>query len=399
MQSGTWNREAGPDFRDSAIRINGGDPVTGCIEIDLTDRSWESHGHSTNPAFDNTVLHVFVDRGERTFFTRTLSHRNVPQVRIDLSSLSETFSLNIPLARSGRCSAPLHGLSDERLHAVLHGAAQFRLRKKAARLRGTIDRHGRDEALFQEVATALGYKENKLPFTLLAQRHPLKFLRQNTPEAEALLFGFAGFLEKPDLSEYETSTRGYVRGLWDRWWPHRDEMQRLVLPRKIWRISGTRPLNHPHRRLAALALIACHWPKVKRATDARSTKGLSKIFGALEHPFWNCHYTLQSEAAARPMALLGDARISDILANVFFPFWSLQAESVWAEYLKQTATLSNRRVETAATRLFGSDPRRRQFLKTIAHQQGLLQIYEDFCLEENSDCALCPFPEQMALWT
>jgi len=261
-----------------------------------------------------------------------------------------------------------------------------------------MDRHGRDEALFQESAAALGYKENKLPFTLLAQRLSLKFLRQNISDAEALLFGFAGFLQAPDLSEYESSTRGYVRGLWDRWWPYRDEMQRLVLPRKTWRISGTRPLNHPHRRLAALALIACHWPKLKRAAEARSAKGLGRIFGALEHPFWNSHYTLKSEPSARQMALLGEARISDILANVFFPFWSLQPESVWPEYLKQTATLSNRRVETAATRLFGSDPRRRHFLKTIAHQQGLLQIYEDFCLEDNSDCARCPFPEQMAKW-
>src|SRR6266542_275269 len=50
------------------------------------------------------------------------------------------------------------------------------------------------------------------------------------------------------------------------------------------------------------------------------------------------------------------------------------------------------------TRLFGNDPRRQQFLKTVAHQQGLLQIYEDFCMQDNSDCAQCPFPEQMRKW-
>src|SRR2546430_9585351 len=27
VQFGTWNREAGPDFRDAAIRINGGNPI------------------------------------------------------------------------------------------------------------------------------------------------------------------------------------------------------------------------------------------------------------------------------------------------------------------------------------------------------------------------------------
>src|SRR5260370_13993038 len=50
VQFGTWNREAGPDFSDAAISINGSEPMRGCIEIDLADRHWETHGHTTNPA-------------------------------------------------------------------------------------------------------------------------------------------------------------------------------------------------------------------------------------------------------------------------------------------------------------------------------------------------------------
>ena len=61
VQFGTWNREAGPDFSDAAIRVNGGEFRGGSIEFDLTDQNWEAHGHATNPAFDGTVLHVFVD--------------------------------------------------------------------------------------------------------------------------------------------------------------------------------------------------------------------------------------------------------------------------------------------------------------------------------------------------
>ena len=80
---------------------------------------------------------------------------------------------------------------------MLDAAAQFRLRQKANRIRNKIDVHGRDETLFQEIATALGYKENKLPFTLLTQRLPLRLLRENVEDCEALLFGAAGFLERP----------------------------------------------------------------------------------------------------------------------------------------------------------------------------------------------------------
>src|SRR5947199_6728263 len=406
IQFGTCNRETGPDFRDAAIRINGGEPIPGSVEIDLLDRSWETHGHATNPAFEATVLHVFVERSDRDFFTRTESNRSVPQVCIDLATLPEAFNANVPLARPGRCQAPLKHLAQERVCSVLGGAAQFRLRQKANRIRNKIDAHGRDETLFQEIASALGYKENKLPFTLLAQRLPLQFLRENVRNCEALLFGAAGFLETSDLDTYKKSAREYVRQLWDRWWPHRDELQRLMLPAKVWRLSSTRPLNHPQRRLAALAILARDWSRLQRASGKSSVAAASGFFEALEHPFWNFHYTLTAAASPKKMALIGESRVADILANVLFPFWlahDLQASTapnthIWEEYAKLPAQLSNRRLETAATRLFGDDSRRQEFLKTVANQQGLLQIYEDFCLQDNSDCAQCPFPEQMAKW-
>lgn len=407
VQFGIWNREAGPDFRDAAIRINGGEPpVHGCVEIDLLDRSWESHGHATNPAFETTALHVFVERSDRAFFTRTISNRNVRQVCIDPTSLPEAFSTNIPLARPGRCQAPLKNLAGERVRSVLDAAAQFRLRQKASRIRNKIDVHGRDETLFQEIATALGYKENKLPFTLLTQRLPLRLLRENMGHCEPLLFGAAGFLEASDLDIYKKSTRQYVRQLWDGWWPHRHDLQRLILPANAWHLSGTRPLNHPQRRLAALAVLVREWPRLQRASGKSSVAVANDFFQALQHPFWNLHFTLTSEASPKQMALIGKSRAADILANVLFPFWAAHemkasaspSKQLWTEYAKLPAQLSNRRVETAATRLFADDPRRKEFVRTIAHQQALLQIYEDFCMQDNSDCAQCPFPEQMTKW-
>jgi hypothetical protein len=398
IQFGTWNREAGPDFKDAAVRVNGEEPRCGCIEIDLIDRNWETHGHSTNPAFDQTVLHVFVDKSDREFFTRTQSNRNVPQVRIDPATLPEAFSANIPLARPGRCQAPLKNLPEEQIRGVLDAAAQFRLEKKAARVRQKIENQGRDEALFQEIAAALGYKENKLPFTLIAQRVSLKLLRDETDDAEAILFGLAGFLETPDLAVYKKSSRNYVRELWDRWWPHRDAMRRLILSAKIWKVSSTRPTNHPQRRLAALAILAREWSGFRRSVTKHASKTIENFFDKLDHPFWRVRYTLTSDPAPEPFALIGKSRAAEILANVIFPLWRAEDRDVWAEYAKLSARLGNRRLETAAARLFGDDPRRRHFTKTIAHQQALLQIYEDFCLQDNSDCAHCPFPEQMKNW-
>src|SRR5260370_35135024 len=120
------------------MRINRGEPIYGCVEVDLLDFSWETHGHATNPAFEATVLHVFVERSDRAFFTRTQSNRNVPQVCIDPTTLPEAFNANVPLARPGRCQAPLKDLPEERVGAVLDPAPKFRLLQHANRDRNHI---------------------------------------------------------------------------------------------------------------------------------------------------------------------------------------------------------------------------------------------------------------------
>src|SRR5437016_4212895 len=87
VQFGTWNRESGPDFRDAVIRVANAEPIRGSIEIEILDRSWETHGHNANAAFEDTILHVFVDKSERQFFTRTASNHNVMQIQIDPAKL------------------------------------------------------------------------------------------------------------------------------------------------------------------------------------------------------------------------------------------------------------------------------------------------------------------------
>jgi hypothetical protein len=397
VQFGFWNREAGPDFQDAVVRLANGEITRGAIEIDLLDRNWENHGHATNAAFDNTVLHLFVERSSAEFFTRTSSHRLVPQVQLDLAAIDTTGS-EIALAHAGRCVAPLRSLEAERVRSVLDAAAQFRLQRKAERLRHRIEAHGRDGALYQAIADSLGFKQNRLPFTLLAQRLPLVLLRRNGDDAEALLFGVAGFLDAPNMVELRQSTRTYLRSLWDKWWKYRDQLGRLALAAKLWKMSGTRPLNHPHRRVGALATLVPHWKKFTSLAHASTSAEMEKFLTGLEHEFWSVHYTLASERASAPLALVGDSRVVEILANVIYPLALVDERDVWNDYRKLRARLSNQSVRIAAARLFADDPRQQEFLRSVAGQQGLLQIYEDFCLRDASDCAQCPFPEQVRNW-
>jgi hypothetical protein len=395
VQFGIWNREAGPDFADAAISLKDGQVLRGCIEIDLDARDWERHGHATNPDYESVVLHLFTRPATAEVFTRTMQHRLVPQVLLDLTQLTGDLAPSLPEARLGRCSGPLRELPDEKAREVLLGAAQFRLRRKAGMLARLAELHGPDEALFQALAATLGYKNNKLPFTLLSQRLPLRLLRK--AEADALLFGVSGFLPH-DLAAFESSTRAYLRGLWEKWWPRRTEFERLKIDPAQWRMSGQRPANHPQRRLAALAQMVRLWPKIRALADRAEAGEIHDFFARLKDEYWDFHYTVTSKTTARRMALVGDSRVTEMLANVFLPLAIARDEARWADFKKLRAPLANQRVEVAALRLFGEGARKKEFLKSVALQQGLLQIYEDFCLRDASDCARCPFPRQLAQW-
>jgi hypothetical protein len=396
VQFGVWNREAGPDFAEAAVSIAGGEPQRGAIELDPDVRDWERHEHASNPHYESVVLHVFTRASGEVFFTRTARHRNVPQVLLDPAALGTAAATPQPDARLGRCSGPLRHLPEEKVREVLLGAAQFRLRRKSAALARLTELHGPDEALFQSLAATLGYKSNKLPFTLLAQRLPLKLLRKN--RADALLFGVSGFLPATDLSQFDSPTRLYLRGLWEDWWPCRTEFERLTLTPDLWKLGGQRPANHPQRRLAALAQLVKHWPKVRALAKRCEPRDLQKFFAGLTDEYWDQYYTVSSKTSARRMALVGESRVTEMLANVFFPLTLTTDEKRWIGFKNLPASLSNRRVEIAALRLFGPGDLGRTLLRNVAMQQGLLQIYEDFCTRDATDCQRCLFPQQLAKW-
>ena len=398
VQFGVWNREAGPDFCDAAVSIGGKLPVRGCIELDPDARDWERHGHAANPAYENVVLHLFWKVGKPEFFTRTLGGKSVPQVRLDLARIDRANVNPVPYAKPGRCCAPLAAMAEPKAENLLTAAAHYRLGKKAHRLRQSADIHGESTALFQGVAEALGYNSNKLPFLLLAQRLPLKSLRKRRAAIEASLFGVSGFLTATDLGACLDPVRDYLRIVWENWWPLRGEMANLVLPPRLWKCGGVRPMNHPHRRVGALAELARRWPGALRALASADPPSIRRFFTGLSHPYWDRHYTLTGRISPRPMALVGEERVAGILVNVALP-WALGGKFSSFEKLQALpAPDYNLAVKTAALRLFAREARLVPLLKTAVAQQGLLQIYDDFCSQDLSDCIRCKLPEQLRQW-
>jgi hypothetical protein len=401
VQFGEWNRGAGPDFIRCAVEIDGVRQA-GPIELDIRPADWEAHGHATNPAFREVVLHV-VFRGEGPeSFARTCEHRHVPRVVVPAERIAEALELprrEVAVAHPGRCSTPLAGHPAPRLHDLLGEAARRRAERKAARFQRTAAVQGRDGALFQVVAEVLGYRANRLPMRLLAQRIPLAALREVA--AEPVLLGAAGFLDPELVERAPAGTRRHLTALWNDWWKLRGRFGSGPERELPWALAGQRPANHPHRRVAALAVLAAHWAGFRRHALARpfSPRAVVRFLAGLDHPFWSCHHTLASQPAARPLALIGRDRALELLANQLVPLALLEDPAFeWADYLALRAPAPNDRVRRAALRLFGARDDLAVLLRPLAHHQALLEIYQDFCLDDLSECVECVFPEQLRLW-
>ncbi len=398
ISPGEWNHGAGPDFINATIEVDG-ERHHGPIELDLDSRNWERHGHNQSTAFNDLILHIVINDTGPTFFTRTSDHRDIPRIILSPAEVSTALDrprLTQALARPGRCFRPLADMAIADITSLLRESVKYRAQLKAARFKGGVELHGFSQALWEALADALGYSANRHPMRLLAQRLPIKKLLQHNPEdLDAIIFGTAGFLSPNLHKTAPDDSREWLEVLWTRWWKHRSSYEFSTPRTPPWSTQATRPGNHPQRRLAALAAAARQWPSLsKSARQTPPFENLSKSLAALSEPFWNHHHTLLSARTERPIKLIGKPRLEEFLINTLYPLHS----ETWAEFQKIRAGSPNQKVKRSCERLFGSLASAKPYLRFAWQQQALLQVYQDFCLEDLSNCTNCSFPEQLAQW-
>ncbi|HLP78928.1 MAG TPA: DUF2851 family protein, partial [Candidatus Paceibacterota bacterium] len=298
-------------------------------------------------------------------------------------------------------------LPDDKLLELLRAAGQVRFRGKAAQLQARARQVGWEQALWEGIFRALGYKHNSWPMLCLAEQRDRWQNGRGTPaELQARLLGLSGLLPD-DLTRAQRAADGYLRGVWDQWWRERDELADCILPRTLWRFHGQRPANHPQRRLA----LAAHWlasgglpEKLERwcATDLSDEHLAASLLGTLQiapDDFWSWHWTIRSPRLAKPQPLLGAARVTDLAVNVILPWLWVRALEGKNQKLQGAiqhrfgvwpAAEDNSVLKLGRQRLLGNA---RHPLRTAAEQQGLIQITRDFCDHSNAVCNECRFPE------
>jgi len=427
---GTWNLEPGPDFLDAMLRIGPERRRTkGDVEIHVRPGDWLQHGHRDNPRYARVVAHV-------TYFAGSLPQDTLPRGAVEIAMLEplradpyfcfESIDVTAyPFARRIRqtpCGLRLNNAAPPEIGALLEAAGRERLRIKAERIRNRLAREGQEQLLYEEVLGALGYRHNTQTCRRLARRIPVQALRQTcrgcADTAYALLLGMAGLLPCGPAPDWDNTTKGFVRRLWDLWWRHRAKWESKALPPDAWRLHALRPQNHPRRRLAAAAalfgtadalaprlLAAAAEPALKqrnalrRLLDETPSVAAPAADGPRPRPpestrYWRHRLRFSGPPHKRPVALIGTARAGAILTNVVIPFLAAtRAVDIRSDPALQVlpAESGNRFTRHTASLLLGPDHNPSVY-RTGLRQQGLLQIFHDFCLTDRSRCRNCRLP-------
>ena len=439
LSPGWWNLEAGPDFRNAAIRIGSGPAVKGDVEVHLHASLWAGHGHHTDPAYNRVVLHVTLWRDTPDDTVTTAAARPVPQLTLEpylTSPVAELADAVDPAeypeaseASAGRCQRALADgkVTIEWLAHFLDHAGDQRIADKARKLAKRFAAVDDGQVLYEAIAEALGYKRNKAPAVELARRLPFAALRERVadrPEdaspsfaVEGLLFGLAGLLPPEDELLFDEAERDYIQGLRRLWRELGRDLADDALDPAQWSFASTRPPNFPTRRIAGLArLVAAHLDRGLtlgiRDALGDTTQGrlapreltrrraqLLDLFLGLRHPYWDTRSRFGGKPMARGARLIGPDRAHTLVINALLPALLYQARrdadrpfeellhQLYGAYPKLPSTSITRFM---ANRLFGRPEAELKTLRSARRQQGLYQLYTDFCDSETATCDRCP---------
>lgn len=250
---GRLNTDAGPDFFDAHIVINGEEWV-GNVEVHLFSSDWVRHHHNDDPAYNNVVLHVVMQADSDVY---TQDGRRVKQVIVSVPDYVEKKYADLMTAADVKPCYVSAGLMDtDERGRWLDDLSARRLERKAAEVDNRLRLCEMDweHVFFITMARAFGFGLNADAFEQWAGLLPYSGAakhRDNLFQINALFLGTAGFLTD--------NTHQYGIKDWDRL---RNEF--LFLSKKFnitplgkerWKFLRLRPQNFPTLRMEQLARL------------------------------------------------------------------------------------------------------------------------------------------------
>lgn len=440
LSPGWWNSEGGPDFRHAEILLEGKGLVKGDAEVHVFSSDWVRHQHDKQHTYDTVCLHVVMWNDNQGEYIKNSRGQCIPQLTLtkyldtELDDLVDVIDVESYLkgkkVNPGHCQTAINNQkADEKwLGSFLDFAGDERILQKAKRYERWVEKRPFEQVLYEAIMESLGYKNNKEPFLTLASRLPLEDIRYLIPEdasvqrkrlaIQSLLLGAAGLLPHQGnaISSSDKETEEYISGIEDAWCELQKKTGRTSMERKDWNYAGIRPANFPERRIAAIANILSECSslsifrhilsvleKVEGCQEEQKImktfpEHIQSLFLDISDSYWSHHYTLQGKKLAKPIKLLGKERASHIFINVIIPILLVYARRHDNTTLEKILHLTYRNytplpgtsvTKFMSSRIFGQPDASKKLITSARRQQGLYQIFKDFCENDNISCNRC----------
>ena len=314
IDTGLWNNNAGPDFFNAKIKINGVLWV-GNIEIHLKASDWKLHHHDNNTDYDSVILHIASDID---YEPHRSNGEKIPQLEMHYPEyLVESYNELIRTAHYPACYKIIPSIHKIILHSWLNTLQIERFEEKTARISSLLQKYNNnwEDVFFITLARNFGFGTNSDAFELWAQTIPLRAVdkhRDNLFQIEAIFFGQSGLLDLPvdEYSEKLIKEYSYLR--------HKFQLTTSANCR--WKLLRMRPGNFPHLRIAQLAkLYHNSQGLLSKILEAENIELIRKLLQTDTSEYWVSHYTF-GEKTISVKKSLSTASIDLLIINTVVPF-------------------------------------------------------------------------------
>jgi hypothetical protein len=334
VSPGEHNFDSGPDFFNAKVKI-GNTLWAGNVEIHVNSSDWNRHGHNTDEAYSNVILHVVANNDA---IIKNSKGENIPTLEIKYPNDLE-WELQRLVASSAwiPCGDSIGKINPLNIRMWLSSLCIERLESKTHDIEALVNEYAGswEEAFYVSMARSFGLKINSLPFEMLAKATPLKVLakvRNNMLSLEALLFGQAGMLNISDEKADE-----YMLALRKEYIYQQKKFGLTPVPSHLWKFMRLRPVAFPTIRIAQFAqLVSISSGLFSRCMEANDLSAYSNLLKVGCSPYWESHYTFGKESKSAKKSL-GDSTVQVIILNTIVPFMFAYGKARGNEVLKEKA--------------------------------------------------------------
>lgn len=397
IDPGLLNRNAGPDFFNAKIKIDG-DILVGNIEIHNRSNDWYLHNHHTDKAYNNVILHVVTDANRDDVVTA--AGTRLPQLVIAVpQQIAANYHELLSTDAYPPCYRIIPSLNGLSVHSWMAALQTERLEQKTTAIQQRLEQLNGDweHAYFVTLARSFGFGSNSDALEMWARNLPMLSIahhRDDLFQVEAMFYGLAGMLNVAAVRErmkLETAADDYFQRLSSEYdyLRHKFRLTDESMATYPWQFMRMRPQNFPHIRIAQLARLYCERrSSLMQLIACQTVNDIRKLLRCGVSEYWETHYTFGHESKPNTKQL-STSSLNLLIINCAIPMIFAYGRSMMKEELCERAfdLLDELKAEdNNIVRMWkdvGLD------VKTAGDSQALIQLKKQYC--DRKDCLRCRF--------